>query len=294
MDTWARWLLHDRFGGDESALASMLAKLLPIRDRILDRAQVREGDTVLDVGAGDGLVGFGALDRVGATGKIIFSDVSAGLLSTCERLAGEAGVGDRCRFVEASAEKLDGVEDGTVDVVTTRSVLIYVHDKPGAFREFFRVLGPGGRVSVYEPINRTMRSLNRDALFGYDARPIRELARKVASVFEQAHPAESSPMMNFDADDLVAAAREAGFVRLDAEVRITEESDPYVGAADWATLEEMRPNPLVPTAGEAIEQALTPGERSRLKEYLEPLVNAGQGRWFMVSCFLAGHVPDDA
>jgi arsenite methyltransferase len=38
--------------------------------------------------------------------------------------------------------------------LTTRSVLIYVADKAGAFREFHRVLRPGGRISLFEPINR--------------------------------------------------------------------------------------------------------------------------------------------
>jgi ubiquinone/menaquinone biosynthesis C-methylase UbiE len=42
----------------------------------------------------------------------------------------------------------------SVDVVTTRSVLIYVKDRARAFAEFARVLRPGGRTSLYEPINR--------------------------------------------------------------------------------------------------------------------------------------------
>ena len=46
--------------------------------------------------------------------------------------------------------------DGSVDVVTTRSVLIYVKDKAAALREFYRVLKPGGRVSLFEPINVLM------------------------------------------------------------------------------------------------------------------------------------------
>lgn len=61
---------------------------------------------------------------------------------------------DRCRFVRAAAEDLGPIPDASVDVVTTWSVLIYVADKRRAFAEFFRVLKPGGRASLFEPINR--------------------------------------------------------------------------------------------------------------------------------------------
>jgi ubiquinone/menaquinone biosynthesis C-methylase UbiE len=53
------------------------------------------------------------------------------------------GVLDRCEFVHASADDLSALEDVSLDVVTTRSVLIYVKDKQRAFEEFHRVLKPG-------------------------------------------------------------------------------------------------------------------------------------------------------
>jgi arsenite methyltransferase len=60
-DRWARWLLGTRHGGNAALRERMLADTLyPWRDEILDRARLAPGDTLLDVGCGDGLVAFGA------------------------------------------------------------------------------------------------------------------------------------------------------------------------------------------------------------------------------------------
>ena len=68
---------------------------------MLQNAKLAEGDTVLDVGTGDGLIAFGALDRVGKQGKIIFSDISQDLLDHSRALAEDLGVSDRCQFLKA-------------------------------------------------------------------------------------------------------------------------------------------------------------------------------------------------
>src|SRR6266545_5131616 len=160
-DQWARWLL---------------------RDRVLRGAMIAAGDTVLDLGAGDGLLAFGALPLVGEHGTVIFSDVSEELLARCRAFAAEQGVLARCRFVRAAAQDLGPVADGSVDVVTTRSVLIYVADKQRAFQEAFRVLRPGGRLSIFEPINQFGFPEPSHRLYGFDVTPVRELAAKVRAV----------------------------------------------------------------------------------------------------------------
>ena len=71
-DHWIQWLLHRRFGGDLQHGQAMLKELSVWRDRILEHATITEGETVLDVGCGDGLIAFGALDRVGKDGLVIF------------------------------------------------------------------------------------------------------------------------------------------------------------------------------------------------------------------------------
>jgi arsenite methyltransferase len=65
-------------------------------------------------------------------------------LDHCRAVATAEGLLDRCRFVLASADSLADIEDASVDVVTARSVLIYVKDKAEALLAFYRVLRPGG------------------------------------------------------------------------------------------------------------------------------------------------------
>src|SRR5687767_15672372 len=71
LDKWADWLLHRRHGGDSELLRRQLDYLRPVRDRVLENAAVRADDVVLDAGAGDGLIAFGALARLGPSGRVI-------------------------------------------------------------------------------------------------------------------------------------------------------------------------------------------------------------------------------
>jgi SAM-dependent methyltransferase len=179
-DRWARWLGERRFAGDEETRARAFANLLiPLRDAVLDGAEPIAGATVLDIGCGDGLIAFGAIDRGAA--EVVFADISSDLLVQCQDLADAAGVRRRCRFEQAPAEDLGAVETGSVDAVTVRSVLIYIADKRAAFREFARVLRPGGRLSIFEPINRFgQREWTGSRFFGVDLAPVCEIAENPA------------------------------------------------------------------------------------------------------------------
>jgi arsenite methyltransferase len=279
-DRWAKWILETRFGRDEEQAQRDLAVLRSVRDRILDNASIREGDFLLDVGAGDGLVGFGAVDRVGPRGRVIFSDVSAELVERCKEIASQVDGGAEFDFVVASAQDLAPLEDASVDVVTTRSVLIYVADKDAALGAFHRVLRPGGRISLFEPINKfTIERRPETTFWGYDVTAIKGIADKVMAAYRaDAPPAEEDPMFNFDERDLLASVERAGFgeLALDYEVRIGK-PPPVGGPIRWDAFYNLSGNPNEPTVGEVVESALDADEARQFERHLRPLVERGEG-----------------
>jgi arsenite methyltransferase len=273
-DMWSRWLLHRRFSGDQSAMQEALTKFLyPVRDEVLNHANLGEGEILLDVGCGDGLIAFGALEKVG-TSRVIFSDISQPLLDHAQSLASEMNLLGRCQFLNASADDLSSITDAIVDVVTTRSVLIYVSAKQQAFNEFQRVLKPGGRISLFEPINRFAFPEAPGRFLGYDVRPIRETAEKVEALYQSIQPPATDPMTDFDERDLVRFAEEARFKEIHLELQI-EIKPPEHG--DWERLINIAGNPKIPTVAEAMHQVLTPEEIEIFVNHLRPLVEAKQG-----------------
>ena len=287
LDKWASWLLHRRDGDDPEQRARALEHLLPIRNRVLDNARLRPGDALLDVGSGDGLIAFGALERVGPHGRVIASDVSSDLVGTARSIAIEAGTSDRMSFVVAKAEELEPIADGSVDVVTTRSVLIYVTDKEAAFRAFHRVLRPGGRTSLFEPINSYFPD-DTSEFWGFDATPVRHLVEKIwlAEGWDEDFKCHD-PMMNFTEKDLVDMAEKAGFAEVHADLQIDVDHGSWV--VDWDRLMGTSPNPNASTAGESIAAALTPGEAERFEQHLRPLVDAGRGVRRMAGAYVVAN-----
>ena len=286
-DRWAEWLAERRFGGDAEARSEMLARLALVRDEVLDRAELREGETLLDVGCGEGLIGFGALER--GAGAVVFSDVSTDLLDFCREAAADLGVLDRCRFLEAAADDLGPIDDDSVDIVTTRSVLIYVKEKAAAFGEFARVLRPGGRISLHEPINRFHSVTHAEDRFGgYSLDGLAEIGGKLSALFLSLQPPQTDPMLDFDERDLLRLAEEAGFFPIELLLRAVIESMP---AREWDVFLDSAGNPNIPTVREAMEQVLTADERDRLTAHLRPLVESGRGEWRMAFANLSATGP---
>ena len=146
-DRWYRWLREVRHGGDAWQLEQLRPELDAIRDQVLDRASLRPGDTLLDVGTGDGLVAVDALDRVGPSGRVIFSDISADLLEHCRAAAADAGELSRCDFVAAYADKLTGIADGSVEPLSVMLEQALTPAELAAFGAHLRPLVEAGHGS---------------------------------------------------------------------------------------------------------------------------------------------------
>lgn len=281
-DLWSQWLLHRRFGGDPRRLQAMLDSLSPIREKVLSHANLTDGEVLLDVGCGDGLIAFGALTGTRA-GKVILSDISQDLLDHARSLAREMGVIRRCQFLQAPAENLSALDDACVDAVTTRSVLIYVQAKQRALNEFYRVLRPGGRLSIFEPINAYPYPEAARAPSDDDS-DIEELRDKIKAVYQRYQPKETDPMLDFDERDLLAMARQAGFEEVHLELQV--EIVPRTGGRDWETYLRSAPNPKAPTPAEVINEALTPAEAERYVAYMRPRVEGAHGERKLAGAFL--------
>lgn len=218
-DSWTAWLDEQRFSGGEQE-SRLKNTLREYRETVLDHAALSKDDTVLDVGAGDGLIAFGALERLGPEGKVIFSDLSEAVIEQARTTVEELGVTDRCEFVIASAQDLEPIADESVDAVTLRSVLIYVEAKQQAFAEFDRVLKPGGRLSLFEPIGDFTREMQggMDTFMGYDMSrtdrgipdSVRELHGKLQD-YAQDHSPDHETAMDFNERDLFGFAEKTGF-----------------------------------------------------------------------------------
>jgi len=241
----------------------------------LREAKLRPGERIVDLGAGTGLLALEARRRVKGSGYVVAIDISGDALSECRRQAEPAENVALLACVVGDAVHLP-LASQSVDVVVTRSALIYPLDKQAAVREFYRVLKPGGRASIFEPINAVGgRARNRLRASGF----YNELQPEWGEIQKhyEAHKQDwYGTMVGWDERDLIGWFEAAGF----SSVKMSYEFTSGVRTrkpkkVDVAAYIRSHPNPNTPSYEEVAREVLGDRAADYLDRYAKFLLNAG-------------------
>lgn len=222
----------------------------PWAERLIEHANPQEGDRILDVGCGTGIVARRAAPHVGEEGTVVGVDINEGMLKVARTTAVDLTPTIEWRQGDATALPFP---DEVFDVVFCQQALQFVEDPAVALREMHRVLGPNGRIAV-----SVLRSLAFNA--GYD---------ELAEALERHAGAEAGMMMRspfggYNRDELRALAEDAGFRESVVTIEISSVRYPSV---EEFVRREAASSPLAEPLG-----SLDPSVRTALLEDVEEVL----------------------
>jgi len=222
-------------------VAALFAEWAP---RVLDAAAAGEGDDLLDVACGTGVLARAALARVGPQGRVTGLDRSRAMLVVAERIA------PAVMWRQGDATDLS-FDDASFDVVVSQFGLMFFEDRAGAVREMLRVLRPAGRIAVAV----------WDALEASPAYPIEvELLERLAGT--RAAEALRAPFVLGDKDELRGLFESAGVAGVTVTTISGQARFPSVRAMVEADLRGWLPVMGVHLDEDVIEHILREAERA--------------------------------
>ncbi len=173
-------------------------------------ANVGEGSRVLDIAGGTGDLALAFAKKVGATGKVVHTDINEAMLRTGRERLLDAGVA--LPTLVCDAEKLP-FPDGHFDVVTVAFGLRNMTHKDAALKEMNRVLKPGGKLLVLE-FSKVAKPLQK-AYDWYSFNVLPRLGKVVAGDDSSYRYLAESIRMHPTQDELKALMKEGGFGHVD-------------------------------------------------------------------------------
>ncbi|ARS90060.1 class I SAM-dependent methyltransferase [Natrarchaeobaculum aegyptiacum] len=188
----------------------------PWADRLIETSDVREGDRVLDVACGTGIVARRVASRVSESGSVVGVDVNEGMLAVAAATTADSHPSVEWRRGDATDLPFS---DERFDVVCCQQALQFVDDPVAAVRQMHRVLVPGGRMtsSVWRPLEfQPAYVALADALADH--------------VGDEAGKMMRSPFPDWDGSDLRTLVQDAGF----DDVSVTVE----IGSVRYPSVEE--------------------------------------------------------
>ena len=271
-DVWSLWLKQRRFTSNRESQKRALEQYKFLASKIINKAQIFESAIVLDIGAGDGIVGFAALEHLGPNGKLIFSDISESALSIPKEVLGQMKEPDsRIEFLVAGIENLHELKQNSIDRIVFRAVLLYVKNNTRAFNEIFRVLKKGGIAVILEPINQRHIEFRKQLFRGYrlDRKPLLSVYPLLKKVMEETNNQVikfQNTIIGYDEHSLAHIAIETGFQEVRMEYDLNHSSGRF---ASWDFFFNTAPNSLAKTLNEIMKSVLTPNEFEKVVKALK-------------------------
>jgi SAM-dependent methyltransferase len=261
--------------------------LEPVRDRVVALCGHIVGARVLDIGCGSGLVGRALLPGVGPDGRVTFLDQDA---NTIRELGASLGGDPRARLVVDDAMRLEQIDSDSIDLVVMRAVLLYIPAKVEALHAAVRVLVPGGRIVISEPVNRPLY-YPAERFWGFDLSAIPEIAEKVQHGFTGDAAPEVQAMSNWDDVDLATDAGAAGLAKVRMET-ITE----YVPGppVPWLAFLYGKWTPWMPNLASVLRTQLSDAERETFENVVRPQLADGRQRMIIRNTFITASAPEQS
>ena len=138
-----------RYGWDKASgfyEAYWQKQLYPAQQKLLELANIKAGDKIIDIACGTGLVSFPAAEFAGEKGFVLANDISDKMVEAGIAIANEKRISN-ISFQRMDAEEL-AIEDGSFDIALCALGLMYFPDPLKAIKEMYRSLKPGGHAVV--------------------------------------------------------------------------------------------------------------------------------------------------